>query len=144
VSADRFRRNDLLTDEIEKLVETLALEPLAADRFRGHGSRFGGARIFGGHLVAQALLAAYETVVGKACHSLSCTFIRAGDRETPVHFAVERVSDGGMGLASRPSIEGGRRSTQRSRVFEARAGTNSGKALCSRARPLYHAATRHE
>jgi acyl-CoA thioesterase II len=86
--------NDQMTDEIENLVETLTLEPAGADRFRGYGSPFGGARIFGGHLVAQALLAAYETVVDKACHSLSCVFIRAGDREAAVLFAVERVSDG--------------------------------------------------
>jgi acyl-CoA thioesterase-2 len=83
-----------MTDEIENLAETLALEPLAGDRFRGHGSPFGGARIFGGHLVAQAVLAAYETVADKACHSLSCAFIRAGDRDRPVLFSVERVSDG--------------------------------------------------
>jgi len=83
-----------MTEEIENLAETLALEPLAGDRFRGHGSPFGGARIFGGHLVAQAVLAAYETVADKACHSLSCAFIRAGDRDTPVLFSVERVSDG--------------------------------------------------
>ena len=98
-----------MTDEIENLVETLALEPLAADRFRGHGSPFGGARIFGGHLVAQALLAAYETVVGKACHSLSCAFIRAGDRETPVHFAVERVSDGSAFATRRVTATQGER-----------------------------------
>jgi len=83
-----------MTTESENLLETLALEPVAADRFRGHGSPFGGARIFGGHLVAQALLAAYETVADKACHSLNCAFVRPGDSTAPVLFEVERVSDG--------------------------------------------------
>lgn len=83
-----------MTVESENLLETLALEPVAADRFRGHGSPFGGARIFGGHLVAQALLAAYETIQDKACHSLNCSFLRPGDSAAPVLFEVERVSDG--------------------------------------------------
>ena len=87
--------------ESENLLETLALEPVATDRFRGHGSPFGGARIFGGHLIAQALLAAYETVQGKACHSLNCAFLRPGDSAAPVLFEVERIGDGSAFAARR-------------------------------------------
>jgi acyl-CoA thioesterase II len=52
-------------------------------------------RLFGGQVVAQALLAAYSTVEARPCHSLHCYFVRPGSPTQPMEFLVSRVRDGG-------------------------------------------------
>jgi acyl-CoA thioesterase-2 len=81
-------------DDIENLIETLALEPIEVNLFRG--TTFGGGppRVFGGQVIAQALLAAYETVEDRVCHSLHCYFIRPGDPSVPILYEVDRSRDG--------------------------------------------------
>jgi acyl-CoA thioesterase-2 len=81
-------------DEIENLVETLALEPIEVNLFRGMTSGRDGPRIFGGHVIAQALMAAYETVEERICHSIHCYFIRPGDPNIPILYEVDRSRDG--------------------------------------------------
>lgn len=78
----------------ENLVETLALEPIEVNLFRGMTSGRDGVRIFGGHVIAQALMAAYETVENRICHSLHCYFIRPGDPAIPILYDVDRARDG--------------------------------------------------
>ncbi|MDR3512678.1 MAG: acyl-CoA thioesterase II [Caulobacteraceae bacterium] len=85
---------DTETDDIENLVETLALEPIEVNLFRGGTSDRDGPRIFGGHVIAQALLAAYETVEDRVCHSIHCYFIRPGDPNVPILYEVDRARDG--------------------------------------------------
>ncbi|MCM3420522.1 acyl-CoA thioesterase [Sphingopyxis alaskensis] len=52
-------------------------------------------RIFGGQVIAQALVAAARTVdPGKAAHSLHAYFLRGGDEAKPLHFRVHRDFDG--------------------------------------------------
>jgi len=80
--------------EIENLVETLRLEPIEVNLFRGKTSKRDGPRIFGGHVIAQALLAAYATVEGRVCHSIHCYFIRPGDPSIPILYDVDRSRDG--------------------------------------------------
>ncbi|HEY2659142.1 MAG TPA: acyl-CoA thioesterase II [Caulobacteraceae bacterium] len=80
--------------DIENLVETLALEPIEMNLFRGTSPRDQGPRIFGGHVIAQALLAAYETVQDRVCHSIHCYFIRPGDPKVPILYEVDRARDG--------------------------------------------------
>jgi acyl-CoA thioesterase-2 len=46
-------------------------------------------------VIAQSLLAAYETVETRVCHSLHCYFIRPGDPTVPIVFEVDRSRDGG-------------------------------------------------
>ena len=85
-----------MTDTVEDLVALMDLERLELDLFRGTGS--GGetsVRIFGGHVVAQALAAAYRTVETRLCHSLHAYFIRPGDPSIPVVYSVDRARDGG-------------------------------------------------
>ncbi len=80
----------------DKLLELLDIEQLEVDLFRGIGS--GGettTRIFGGHVIAQALMAAYRTVPDRLCHSLHAYFIRPGDPKIPVIYQVDRARDGG-------------------------------------------------
>jgi acyl-CoA thioesterase-2 len=81
--------------EIENLVETLALEPIEMNLFRGASVEGGGPRVFGGHVIAQALLAAYATVETRVCHSIHCYFIRPGDPKVPILYDVDRARDGG-------------------------------------------------
>lgn len=80
----------------DQLLDLLDIEQLEVDLFRGIGS--GGettTRIFGGHVIAQALMAAYRTVPDRLCHSLHAYFIRPGDPEIPVIYQVDRARDGG-------------------------------------------------
>lgn len=80
----------------QELLNLLDIEQLEVDLFRGIG--VGGetsTRIFGGHGIAQALMAAYRTVPERLCHSLQAYFIRPGDPAIPVIYQVDRACDGG-------------------------------------------------
>ncbi|MGA0605829.1 acyl-CoA thioesterase [Phenylobacterium sp. VNQ135] len=79
----------------ETLVETLQLERIEENLFRGTSPDTSPGRIFGGQVIAQSLLAAYETVEARLCHSLHCYFIRPGDPTVPIVFEVDRSRDGG-------------------------------------------------
>jgi acyl-CoA thioesterase II len=81
--------------DAEDLIATLALEPIELNLFRGVSPNEGFPRIFGGLVIAQALLAAYETVEDRVCHSLHAYFIRPGDVTMPVLYEVDRSRDGG-------------------------------------------------
>jgi acyl-CoA thioesterase-2 len=80
--------------EVEDLVETLALERIEVNLFRGLASSEQGPRIYGGLVIGQALLAAYRTVEARICHSLHCYFIRPGDPAIPILYEVDRARDG--------------------------------------------------
>src|SRR5436190_19188087 len=79
----------------ETLTETLQLERIEENLFRGTTPDASPGRIFGGQVIAQSLLAAYETVPERVCHSLHCYFIRPGDPTVPIVFEVDRSRDGG-------------------------------------------------
>ncbi len=79
---------------VARLLALLDLETTGADRFRG-GCEAGWTRVYGGQVVAQALVAASRTIDdGKRAHSLHASFLRAGDPSLPIDFAVERERDG--------------------------------------------------
>ncbi len=77
----------------ESLIDTLSLEPIEVNLFRGT-DKDGRGRIFGGLVIAQALMAAYKTVENRICHSLHCYFIRPGDPSVPILYDVDRSRDG--------------------------------------------------
>ncbi len=79
---------------MNQLIDTLSLEPVEVNLFLGRSPPEGRARIFGGQVVAQALVAAYRTVEARPCHSLQSYFIRPGDPAQPVLYQVERSRDG--------------------------------------------------
>jgi acyl-CoA thioesterase-2 len=79
----------------ESLPDTLQLERLEVNLFRGTTPDTSPGRIFGGQVIAQSLLAAYETVEARICHSMHCYFIRPGDPTVPIVFEVDRSRDGG-------------------------------------------------
>lgn len=85
-----------MEDASQELLELLDLERLELNLFRGVGT--GGetsTRIFGGHVIAQALAAGYKTVQDRICHSLHAYFVRPGDPKIPVVYQVDRTRDGG-------------------------------------------------
>jgi acyl-CoA thioesterase-2 len=79
---------------MDELIRTLSLEPIEVNLFLGRSPPEERFRIFGGQVVAQALMAAYRTVEGRVCHSLQSYFIRPGDPAAPVLYQVERSRDG--------------------------------------------------
>ena len=51
--------------------------------------------VFGGQVMAQGLVAAGRTVTGhRPANSLHAFFLRAGDVDAPIEYAVQRVRDG--------------------------------------------------
>lgn len=83
-------------DPITALLGVLDVAPAAGtDAFTAHNLPKPGGRVFGGQVIAQALIAAGRTVPeGRLPHSLHGYFLRAGDVATPVDLAVERLRDG--------------------------------------------------
>lgn len=77
------------------VLETLDLEPLEQNLFRGVSPDAGWQRVFGGQVIGQALVAAYRTAPAeRSVHSLHGYFIRPGDPEVPIIYEVERYRDG--------------------------------------------------
>lgn len=78
-----------------QLLATLNLETVGEDVFLGQSFDYVGARIFGGQVLAQALMAGAKTLsTPKPCHSLHGYFLRGGDIHYPVHYEVARLRDG--------------------------------------------------
>lgn len=85
-----------MTEAVRKLIETLDLEPIERNLFRGASLDPGWRRVFGGQVVAQALVAAQRTVPeDRRCHSLHSYFLRPGDPTAPIIYDVDRIRDGG-------------------------------------------------
>ena len=65
------------------------------DVYVGQGLSYPWGGLFGGHIVAQALRAAANTVEeGQLPHSLRAYFIRRGDNQEPVRYEVDRIRNG--------------------------------------------------
>ena len=82
-------------ESLDDLLAVLRLEATGEDRFRIPAAAqdlFG--RIYGGQLLAQALVGAGTTVEGKGVNSLHAAFVKAGAPGRPVEVAVTRVRDG--------------------------------------------------
>ncbi|MCM2293342.1 acyl-CoA thioesterase II [Allorhizobium sp. BGMRC 0089] len=81
---------------VDLLLKTLDLEPLEVNLFRGTSPQVGWQRVFGGQVIAQALVAAQRTVdEERPVHSLHAYFMRPGDPSVPIIYQVERLRDGG-------------------------------------------------
>lgn len=79
---------------VANLLEVLNLEQLDTDRFLGRTQFMPHGRVFGGQVLAQALVAANLTVEGRTAHSLHGYFLRPGDINEPIEFEVDRLRDG--------------------------------------------------
>ncbi len=80
---------------IDDLLATVALIEVSPDVFEGKSHDYVGSRIFGGQVLAQAIMAASHTLdEDKPCHSLHGYFLRGGDIDQPVIYQVRRLRDG--------------------------------------------------
>lgn len=83
-----------MTDPVKELLDTLDLEPLEKNLFRGLSPQVGWQRVFGGQVIGQALVAVRRTVEDRAAHSLHGYFMRPGDPSVPIIYEVDRIRDG--------------------------------------------------
>ncbi len=79
---------------LEELVSILDIEVVGQNQFRGAQPGEERRRVFGGQVVAQALMAAYRTVESRSVHSLQCYFVRGGNPSIPIDYEVEILRDG--------------------------------------------------
>ena len=81
---------------VQDLLAVLDLEPLEVNLFRGRSAQIGRQRVYGGQVIAQALVAACRTldVNGRPPHSLHAYFLLAGDPKAPIIYEVDRIRDG--------------------------------------------------
>jgi acyl-CoA thioesterase II len=80
---------------LDGLLALLDLEELEVNIFRGQNRDIGSGRVFGGQVLAQALVAAARTVEpARVAHSLHSYFILPGDLAAPIVYFVERLRDG--------------------------------------------------
>jgi acyl-CoA thioesterase-2 len=78
------------------LIRLLDLERVDENLFHGLSPATQVQRIFGGQVLAQALVAAARTVApDRRCHSLHAYFLRPGDPRVPMSYAVDPSRDGG-------------------------------------------------
>lgn len=78
------------------LLDLLRLERIEHNIYRGQNRDIGTGRIYGGQVLAQALVAAQNTVESdRPIHSMHGYFILAGDLSIPVVYFVDRLRDGG-------------------------------------------------
>ena len=81
---------------VAELIRLLDLEKVEENIFRGFNPDDRSQRVFGGQVLAQALVAATRTAPpDRACHSLHAYFLRAGDPAAPILYEVDRSRDGG-------------------------------------------------
>ena len=82
------------SDPVAELIALLDIERIEVNLFRGQSPDDGMKRVFGGQVIAQALVAAYRTIDARVCHSLHAYFIRPGDPSVPILYEVDRSRDG--------------------------------------------------
>ncbi|MFO1375769.1 MAG: acyl-CoA thioesterase II [Steroidobacteraceae bacterium] len=92
-----------MSNELRELLKLHELEPLEVNLFRGESRSIGSPQVFGGQVLAQALVAAMRTVEGRVAHSLHAYFLRRGDFNAPIVYQVERSRDGGSFSSRRVS-----------------------------------------
>ncbi|MGD8358141.1 MAG: thioesterase family protein, partial [Lysobacterales bacterium] len=82
------------SESFQELLHLMQLEQLEVNLFRGASRDIGTERVFGGQVLAQALLAASYTIEDRLVHSLHAYFLRAGDHNAPIVYNVDRSRDG--------------------------------------------------
>jgi acyl-CoA thioesterase-2 len=80
---------------LDALLVALSLQPVGEDRFHVQPDTVRMfPHIYGGQLLAQALVAAATTVTDKAPHALHAAFVKAGTPGRALELVVDRVRDG--------------------------------------------------
>lgn len=80
---------------LQEIIEILDIEKVEDNLYRGFHPKAKTGRLYGGQIMAQALVAAGRTVSeDRHPHSLHGYFMRSGDAKIPVIFSVDRIRDG--------------------------------------------------
>ena len=80
---------------VAALLDLFALEEVGSDQYRVSTGDARGERLFGGQVIAQAMVAALRSApVDKTIHSLHAYFLRGGSDQVPVELSVNRDFDG--------------------------------------------------
>ncbi len=97
-------RRDLLAVEhakltkeqaVANLMDLFALQEVAPDQYQVSTGDARGERLFGGQVIAQAMVAALRSApTDKGIHSLHAYFLRGGSDQVPVNLSVNRDFDG--------------------------------------------------
>ncbi len=86
------------TDPLSTAIAVLDLTTTSArtseDIFVGTSGYILTRRVFGGQVLGQSVVAAQRTIEGRTIHSLHGYFVRPGDVDLPITFAVDRIHDG--------------------------------------------------
>ena len=78
---------------LDEILQLLDLERIETNLYRGNNHDT--EHVFGGQVLAQALVAAYRTIdVDHNLHSMHAYFLRAGDWRQPILYEVDRIRDG--------------------------------------------------
>jgi acyl-CoA thioesterase-2 len=81
---------------VADLTTLLDVTPVGEDTFEGRRKKGGLGRVFGGQVIAQALVSAERTVADdRPPHSLHAYFLRGGSEDHSIAFHVDRQFDGG-------------------------------------------------
>ena len=87
---------------LARLLTLLDVEKIEENAFRGFSPPERVQRVFGGQVLAQALVAATRTVeTARHCHSFHAYFLRPGDPKVPILYEVDRSRDGASFTARR-------------------------------------------
>jgi acyl-CoA thioesterase-2 len=83
-----------MAQAVADLLSILDLEKIEHNIYRGSSPQVGWQRVFGGLVIAQALVAAARTVEDRVPHSLHAYFLLGGDPSVPIIYEVDRIRDG--------------------------------------------------
>ncbi|BAK35201.1 acyl-CoA thioesterase II [Microlunatus phosphovorus NM-1] len=85
-----------MPQSVGELLDLLELEEIEVGLYRGKQPKTALQRVFGGQVLAQALMASSDTVpADRRLHSMHAYFIRPGRTDVPIVFGVENLRDGG-------------------------------------------------
>ncbi len=83
-------------DPVAAMLSVLDLQQIGEHQFQGFSPHTGWGRVYGGQVLAQALVAASRTVgIERPVHSLHGYFLIGGDPMVPIIYDVDLVRDGG-------------------------------------------------
>lgn len=84
-----------MTNALAQLLDTLDLEKIDVNIYRGQTPETRNKRVFGGQVFAQAMRAAQDTVSAeRMVHSQHAYFLRPGNPNIPILFEVDAIRDG--------------------------------------------------
>ena len=84
---------EVMNPVLADILNLLDVEQIEQNLYRGQNQK--SEHVFGGQVLAQALVAAYRTVdEAHHLHSLHSYFLRPGDWQSPILYEVDRIRDG--------------------------------------------------